>query len=900
MTVPPEVALAAYDAGLSVVRASSDGSKRPAGQWKQYQAERPDRSTVEGWFPHPGIGIVCGAVSGGLEMLEFEGRAVAEGVKDQFLARCADHDLGPLVDRIVAGYAERTPSGGIHLLYRCDTIAGNLKLARRPATTDELEVDPADKVKVLIETRGEGGFVVVAPSNGTTHPSGKAWQMIAGGFDTIATITPEEREALFAVARSFDDDPEPPAPPPIKAAILDEQTPLQWFDENTTCDEVLERAGFTYSHEDRKAGRGAGKHYTRPGKDRKAGTSATVWLDDGTATLFSTSISAPGEYVGNRNLRPSQLAAALLHGGDHSSLAREIAGDVRYRPRQATVPTKTVDTEDLPEPTPLPGLDGSTPPFPLHVFPDWIAEPVAAIADGLQVGEDLPATVALGCLATVTQGKVRVTLPGSAWTEWTNLFLAVAAPPGAGKSPAYKPLTKPLKVLEEERQDAAKVAQREAEGRLRILEGKAKAEEAKAVKGDPGAEMRMHALRQEADELEVPKPHQDLADDATPEALADLIAANGGRLAVLSAEGQVFDAMAGQYVDRGGKANLDVYLKGFSGDSLRQNRVKRDAVVIDECLLTICVTTQPAVLESLSAAPQLAARGATARFMYAVPAHTVGTRDRSKVFSRVDTGEWSERLLAMGRRFGANETPLDISLDPELVGVWTEWDQALEARCAPGRDLALLAEWVQKLRSCVLRVAGLLAVALDRRTIDADVLERAFTIGHYWTCHAKAVHAMWGVESPDLALAKRILSWVQRTWLPAQDDPNEPLTARVIHRAMFKQVTRVEDLEVPLTTLVEHGWLLPLDGLPIQLGLRGQSVRFRCVSHVNQAESTKGDEMSKGVGHVAVSRGEGEKTPSSSYSPSRVLPATADMDDTSETCGPNDPSDQSVDMTPLF
>jgi len=81
-------ALAWHDAGCSVVRVATDGTKAPLGVWKTYQSERADRDTVAGWFAagHPGIGVVCGPVSGHLEMLELEGRAVADGLVEQLAA----------------------------------------------------------------------------------------------------------------------------------------------------------------------------------------------------------------------------------------------------------------------------------------------------------------------------------------------------------------------------------------------------------------------------------------------------------------------------------------------------------------------------------------------------------------------------------------------------------------------------------------------------------------------------------------------------------------------------------------------------------------------------------------------------------------------------------------------
>lgn len=846
MTVGADVALAAHDAGLCVVKVKLDGSKRPdVGSWKKYQAARPSRDTVAGWFPHPAIGVLCGAVSGGLEMLEFEGRAVAEGKLAAFVERCADHGLADLLDRIEAGYCERTPSGGIHYLYRCDEIEGNLKLARRPSTPEELAENPDEPLQVLIETRGEGGFVVVAPTTGAAHLSGQGWVLQRGGFDTIATITAEERAALFAMARSFDEIPEPVTFTAPRSAPAEEQTPLGWYDENTTCDEVLERAGFTHDHTD-----GSGRHYTRPGKDRRAGTSATVWADNGTATLFSTSISAPGEYIGNRNLRPSQLAAALLYGGDHSALARDVSAQMPDRVTSPFVAPGAVavalpDPADLPPPRELPGIVGSTVPFPIDALPDWIAEPVTSVADSIQVPVDLPATIALGCLSSLTQGKVHVITPGSQWREWTNLYLAVSLKSGEGKSPAYKALTGVVYELEKEHRAASRNARNEAEARRAVLEARRKkVETGAATSGDPASMDEAIRLRLECESLVMPPDGQMIADDATPEALAVLMADAGGRMTIMSPEGQVFNAMAGAYVAQGDKVNMDVFLKGFSGESLRQNRVGRGSIDIDQAILTISVCTQPDMLEALADTPALAARGATARFMYSVPTSMVGHRDRSKKYQSWNVEGWEAGAGAIGRRFLANENPISLSLTADARAVFDPWDQDVEDRCRDGYDLENMAAWAQKLRSCVLRVAGLLAVADGCDEITQDAAERATWIGDYWIEHAKIVHRMWGVEDRDLTLAKRIAGWLSKKYPDGGEVKLSAINHGVYHSAAAKGRKRDLDLStgakgaaalVPAAEiLVAHGWLTPTDPLWITQAEEGKRSPTFLVPHLSQ------------------------------------------------------------------
>jgi hypothetical protein len=122
-----QAALAACRAGISVVPPKQDGTKAPEGAWKQYQARPASESTVLAWYAdaaRTGVGVVTGAVSGNLEALDFDDRAAL--VELETAAETAG--LGPLLARVKAGYCEHSPNGA-HILYRCESIAGNTKLA---------------------------------------------------------------------------------------------------------------------------------------------------------------------------------------------------------------------------------------------------------------------------------------------------------------------------------------------------------------------------------------------------------------------------------------------------------------------------------------------------------------------------------------------------------------------------------------------------------------------------------------------------------------------------------------------------------------------------------------------------------------------------------------------------
>ena len=74
------IALRFLAQGISVVPTANDGSKRPAFAWQGFQEHLPIADELLMWFKDgvDCIGVITGKVSGNLEMLELDGRAVAE------------------------------------------------------------------------------------------------------------------------------------------------------------------------------------------------------------------------------------------------------------------------------------------------------------------------------------------------------------------------------------------------------------------------------------------------------------------------------------------------------------------------------------------------------------------------------------------------------------------------------------------------------------------------------------------------------------------------------------------------------------------------------------------------------------------------------------------------------
>ncbi len=330
----PSVALAWQATGFSVIPILPDGTKRPAVRWAPFIQQAADAGQVHDWWQSNvdhGIALIMGAVSGGAEMLELEGRACDQESLSAIEQACTEAGIVDLWHTLCRdGYSEASPSGGLHLIYRITDheVPGNEKVARRPATDQELEHDPQDKIKVLAETRGERGYVIVAPTSGRCHPSGTPWTNLAGGPGDVGGITWEERCLLHECIRRVLDRTQRDLPAPVqqRAALVgvdqlasgsgtrpgDDFDSVDWGDPL-----LLGGSGWTPSHR-------VGKtiYWTRPGKDPRDGFSATTGRDPARDRLyvFSTSTTFPVE----EPLTKFHVYALLHHGGDHAAAAKEL------------------------------------------------------------------------------------------------------------------------------------------------------------------------------------------------------------------------------------------------------------------------------------------------------------------------------------------------------------------------------------------------------------------------------------------------------------------------------------------------------------------------------------------------------------------------------------------------
>lgn len=315
------------DKGLCVLPVKADQSKAPdIITWTEYQKNRPTQSEIYRWFTSGnGIGLVCGRVSGNLEVIDFDDLSLFD-------------PWSMAVDSSLPGLLATLPLDNHgHIFYKCDEISNNMKLAK---SEPYLHPDGRVRPDTLIETRGEGGFIVVPPTTAAYHPKGRGYTMIRGDLANIPTITADQRSVLLTEATGFNKYiPEMHNAPTEPGANAGNRPGDLWAG-NTSWASVLEPHGWKA-----RPTRGETTYWQRPGKDGLGCSATTGHMGRDQLYVFSSNAYP---FEDQKGYSKFTAYAMLNHRGDFPSATRAVVamgyGD---QPKHRT--NATEDVEDAGE-----------------------------------------------------------------------------------------------------------------------------------------------------------------------------------------------------------------------------------------------------------------------------------------------------------------------------------------------------------------------------------------------------------------------------------------------------------------------------------------------------------------------------------------------------------------------
>jgi putative DNA primase/helicase len=830
MSTALDTALEALRVGLSPVPPVEDGSKRPLADlkdddgrptWKPYSTRAATEFHVRGWFKdgRQSIGLATGY--NGLECLEFDCR----DTHGSFIGLAGEAGLAEIVDRIRSGYEEYTPGGGVHWLYYCDGVKGNTKLAERPDLSD-----PA-KRQVLIETRGAGGFVIIAPSNGMVHPTGGAYKLVSGGLRTIPTLLSCERDELWDFAKSFDEmqvDPKPdphpfrPKTPSEHSKFPDEvKSAGDDYTERTSWEDILEPHGWVKVYI-----RGDATYWRRPGKDRgisartggrwrglKVWSTSTPFLTTGTHTKFGayTLLNHNGDFTAAT--RALGAAGFGTRKSDQHSTTQE-GGSAGFGGTSSQVSPnfQGVDLKPIAvELRPVPRLDIRMIPTP---FRFWVAD---IASRGCFPLEYVAATLLVSLSGLVGRKIAIKPKRQDDWKVIGNLWGAIVGQPGYLKTPAVEEVLRPLRRLAADALQVHSQAMAEWEGKCLIAMAKKSAAKKALEQGAKNklsdAELADLARDATTDHGETePNAKRYLVNDTTVEKLGELLAENPSGLTLFR------DELVGflRTLDRQGhESDRAFFLEAWNGsNSFTFDRIGRGTIHIPNVCLALFGTIQPGPLAKYLKASLSGeeADGFVPRFQVLL------YPDPPEKFVNVDRWPDSESKNRAYAIFQALDR-----LDPAAMGCdvdqdsgipflrfagdaqdfFDQWRVELENRLRSQTLSNIMASHLAKYRSLMpsLALQFHLINLSDQTSLGPVSLEAAMTAAAWCElleAHARRVYEFASEGDPDdaIRLAEKI-----KTSIP------NPFRYRDVYKKGWTGLTTPEEVSRAVGILEDRGWV---------------------------------------------------------------------------------------------
>ena len=310
--------------------------------------------------------------------------------------------------------------------------------------------------------------------------------------------------------------------------------------------------------------------------------------------------------------------------------------------------------------------------------------------------------------------------------------------------------------------------------------------------------------QKELDGLAEVRPLRLVADDVTAEALTKLLAQNGGKMGVMSTEGGLFHTMAGAY--SGNQANIDAFLKAYSGDFIQVDRVGRGGESITHPALTMLLMIQPQVLSEIMKNKEFGGRGLLARFLYSIPRSLVGSRSyNTPDIDSKAAGDYTHLVKSLLEIDGGSK-PSIIRLTDGAHRVAEGFYYEIEKRIKG--DLEDIEAWAGKCHGTTMRIAGVMHCCIhgERAAIELvseETMLAAVNIAFYFIDHAKAAFQMMGAtESQREQDAKYI-------WKRLLSTGKTEISKRDLHKMCKNRsgLERAADMGEGLEELAERGYI---------------------------------------------------------------------------------------------
>ena len=383
----------------------------------------------------------------------------------------------------------------------------------------------------------------------------------------------------------------------------------------------------------------------------------------------------------------------------------------------------------------------------LNILPPTLSRIIEEQSRVIQVPHEMVVLPALSAISAACLAKYRVQiLP--AWSEPLCLFTATIALPGSRKTAVCDTTFKPLFDQDFKESDHALLQKSLIEEKIEALKGLLKDNRRELKKLNPRENPKMFeeaaGINQQIQDLEAEADHNSfLCQDATPEAMVKKMEANGGKIAILSDEGEFIQIVGGRYSD--GKSQIEAILKAYYGSPIKQSRIGRGNTDIKSAQATIGIMIQPSVWNECMENNEFRSKGFLGRFLYSKPVNNIGMRlYEVREVDQKARDDWRDLIASVWSSPGCV-----MKFDEDASECFVHWCQFIEVSQYKGDYLFGISDWASKLGGTVARIAAMFAIIDNEATVSLANARRAIVLADGFLI-PQALEVLGGENYDDL------------------------------------------------------------------------------------------------------------------------------------------------------
>ena len=522
------------DEGFSVLFA--DDAKRPIGSWKTLQQVAYTKEQLEQAYSNP-KNALAGIITGynNLEVIDIDLKVFSSlSEQNEFWNEYLQFLKDNIDDFDKKFVIYKTKNKGYHILYRCQKLAGNCKIAK-----------VKDHKEAVIESRGIGGYVVIYENNISKLT-----------YTEIQEISEEDRDILWSVSRTYNyiEDIKPLEP---KSEVLNEVTPWQAYNDKHSIFDVI---GLDF-----KIVADLKDKYIIKRHGGDSPHSGYVYKDKNCMYLFSTATIYPHEKL----ISPFSAYTFKEHNGDFKASASKLYHEGYGTRRKSEIIERSKEIVADYEPL-VYNTDDLI--FPIDIFPLPLQAYMNECSKTLDASIDYMGCSMLWLSSVIIGNSIQVEVKAG-WRENVTLWMAIVGKAGLGKTPSINNIIFPLlKANSKQIKDYIK----------------------KSEKFNEYNELNKDEKKQH-EKVGKPSKTQFIANDITLEALVDLHQESKNAVGVFKDELAGWLKDMNKY--RAG-SDLEFWLSTWSGKSVSLNRMSRAGSFVENPLIPVLGGIQPSIFNT--------------------------------------------------------------------------------------------------------------------------------------------------------------------------------------------------------------------------------------------------------------------------------------------------------------